>query len=106
MSLELRSRGTADFSQGEMHFIDNTTTLIRFGELTHLTAAREPPCQILDPPPIDLTVLSQCHGAHFDEAAAWEFDETRPIVSTPDAVDTLAALGFEQGRLAVRLRRN
>ena len=45
-------------------------------------------------------------GHHFEEAAAWEFDETRPIVSTPDAVDTLAALGFEQGRLAVRLRRN
>jgi|RhiMethySRZTD1v2_1073278.scaffolds.fasta_scaffold2142330_2 hypothetical protein len=63
-------------------------------------------CQIPDPPPIDLAGLSDCHGAHFDDAAVWEFDDTRPIVSTPDAVDELAALGFKHGRLPVRLRRN
>lgn len=44
----------------------------------------EPPCQI----------------------PAWELDEMQPIVSTPNAVDKLAALGFKHGWLPMRLRRN
>ena len=89
-SLELTSSGPADFDQGEVYFIGNATTLIRFGGLTILTdpaflhkgehvylghgiwARREvePACQIADLPPIDLIVLSHYHGDHRDDVAA------------------------------------
>ena len=36
-SLELTSSGTADFDEGDVYFIGNATTLIRFGGLTILT---------------------------------------------------------------------
>src|SRR4029077_8276171 len=36
-SLELASGGTAEFSEGNLYFIGNATTLIRFGGLTILT---------------------------------------------------------------------
>ena len=36
-SLELTSSGTAEFNEGEVYFIGNATTLIRFGGLTILT---------------------------------------------------------------------
>jgi L-ascorbate metabolism protein UlaG (beta-lactamase superfamily) len=116
-SLELTSSGTPDFNEGDLYFIGNATTLIRFCGLTILTdpaflhkgehvflghgiwARREvePACQIADLPPIDLVVLSHYHGDHFDDVAAQELDKTLPIVSTADAVDKLSALGFEQG---------
>ena len=116
-SLDLTSSETADFSQGEVYFIGNATTLIRFGGLTILTdpaflhkgehvflghgiwARREvePACQIADLPPIDLIVLSHYHGDHFDDVAAQQLDKELPIVSTADAVDKLSALGFDRG---------
>jgi L-ascorbate metabolism protein UlaG (beta-lactamase superfamily) len=116
-SLELRADGTGDFAEGEVYFIGNATTLIRFGGLTVLTdpaflhkgehvhlghgiwARREvePACQISDLPPVDLIVLSHYHGDHFDDVAARELDKQLPIVSTADAVDKLKALGFERG---------
>jgi L-ascorbate metabolism protein UlaG (beta-lactamase superfamily) len=116
-SLELTSSGTADFSEGDVYFIGNATTLIRFGGLTILTdpaflhkgehvdlghgiwARREvePACQIADLPPIDLIVLSHYHGDHFDDVAAQELDKNLPIVSTADAVGKLNALGFQRG---------
>jgi L-ascorbate metabolism protein UlaG (beta-lactamase superfamily) len=115
--LELTASGTADFNNGDVYFIGNATTLIRFGGLTILTdpaflhkgehvylghgiwARREvePACQIADLPPIDLIVLSHYHGDHFDDVAAQELDKKLPIVSTADAVDKLSALGFKQG---------
>jgi L-ascorbate metabolism protein UlaG (beta-lactamase superfamily) len=116
-SLELTSEGPADFTAGDLYFIGNATTLIRFGGLTVLTdpaflhkgqhvdlghgiwARREvePACQIADLPPVDLVVLSHYHGDHFDDVAAQELDKGLPIVSTADAVDKLGALGFERG---------
>jgi L-ascorbate metabolism protein UlaG (beta-lactamase superfamily) len=116
-SFELSSSGTADFSKGDVYFIGNATTLIRFGGLTILTdpaflhkgehvdlghgiwARREvePACQIADLPPIDLVVLSHYHGDHFDDVAAEELDKELPIVSTADAVGKLSALGFARG---------
>jgi L-ascorbate metabolism protein UlaG (beta-lactamase superfamily) len=116
-ALELTSSGATDFNEGEIYFIGNATTMIRFGGLTILTdpaflhkgehvdlghgiwARREvePACQIADLPPIDLIVLSHYHGDHFDDVAARELDKTLPIVSTADAVDKLGALGFERG---------
>jgi L-ascorbate metabolism protein UlaG (beta-lactamase superfamily) len=116
-SLDLTSSGTADFDEGDVYFIGNATTLIRFCGLTILTdpaflhkgehvnlghgiwARREvePACQIADLPSIDLIVLSHYHGDHFDDVAAQELDKKLPIVSTADAVDKLSALGFERG---------
>jgi len=116
-SLELSGGAAADFSRGEVYFIGNATTLIKFGGLTILTdpaflhkgehvylghgiwARREvePACQIADLPPIDLIVLSHYHGDHFDDVAARELDKQLPIVSTADAVEKLSALGFTNG---------
>jgi L-ascorbate metabolism protein UlaG (beta-lactamase superfamily) len=116
-SVELTSNGPADFDEGDVYFIGNATTLIRFCGLTILTdpaflhkgehvylghgiwARREvePACQIADLPPIDLVVLSHYHGDHFDDVAAQELDKKLPIVSTADAVAKLSSLGFEQG---------
>jgi L-ascorbate metabolism protein UlaG (beta-lactamase superfamily) len=116
-SIELAANGDTDFGEGEVYFIGNATTLIRFAGLTILTdpaflhkgehvylghgiwARREvePACQIADLPPIDLIVLSHYHGDHFDDVAARELDKKLPIVSTADAVDKLGALGFERG---------
>ncbi|HEY3996780.1 MAG TPA: MBL fold metallo-hydrolase, partial [Mycobacterium sp.] len=116
-TLELTGDGAADFTEGEVYFIGNATTLIRFGGVTVLTdpaflhkgehvylghgiwARREvePACQIADLPPIDLVVLSHYHGDHFDDVAAQELDKNLPIVSTADAVDKLGALGFKRG---------
>jgi L-ascorbate metabolism protein UlaG (beta-lactamase superfamily) len=117
MALQLNSSGTADFDEGDVYFIGNATTLIRFGGLTILTdpaflhkgehvdlghgiwARREvePACQVADLPPIDLVVLSHYHGDHFDDVAAQELDKGLPIVTTADAVSKLSALGFGQG---------
>ena len=116
-SLELTGPGTADFSEGDVYFVGNATTLIRFGGLSILTdpaflhkgehvylghgnwARREvePACQIADLPPIDLVVVSHYHGDHFDDVAAQELDKKLPIVSTADAVGKLSGLGFERG---------
>jgi L-ascorbate metabolism protein UlaG (beta-lactamase superfamily) len=115
--LRLQDGEAADFSQGEVYFIGNATTLIRFGGLTILTdpafmhsgthtylghgiwARREvePACQVADLPPIDLLLLSHFHGDHFDEAAARDLDQDLPVISTADAVAKLQPLGFGQG---------
>jgi L-ascorbate metabolism protein UlaG (beta-lactamase superfamily) len=106
----------ADFSEGEVYFIGNATTVIRFGGITILTdpafshkgthtglghglwARREvePACQVADLPPIDLIVLSHFHGDHFDDAAMRDLDKDLPIISTADAAGQLQELGFRQ----------
>lgn len=103
-----------DFSRGEVYFIGNATTVIRFGGITILTdpafshkgthtglghgiwARREvePACQVADLPPIDLIILSHYHGDHFDDAAVRDLDKDLPIISTADAVGKLQPLGF------------
>jgi len=115
--LRLADGEAADFSQGEVHFIGNATTLIRLGGLTILTdpafmhagthtylghgiwARREvePACQVADLPPLDLLLLSHFHGDHFDEAAARDLDRDLPVISTADAVTKLEPLGFGRG---------
>src|SRR6201987_990226 len=116
-SLDLTGSGAPDFSEGDVYFIGNATTLIRFGGLTILTdtaflhkgehvylghciwarRAVAAACQIANLPPIDLVVLSHYHGDHFDDVAARELDKKLPIVSTADAVGKLSPLGFERG---------
>jgi L-ascorbate metabolism protein UlaG (beta-lactamase superfamily) len=115
--LQLREAEPADFTEGEVYFIGNATTLIRFGGITVLTdpaflhrgvhvdlghgiwARREvePACQVADLPQIDLIVLSHYHGDHFDDVAARDLDNDLPIISTDDAVGKLRPLGFWNG---------
>lgn len=115
----LRLPGTeeTDPTRGDMCFIGNATTLIRFMGFTILTdpaflhkgqhvdlghgiyARREvdPACQVSDLPPVDLILLSHYHGDHFDEVAARELDKAIPIVSTHHAIAQLRPLGFDHG---------
>ena len=115
--LQLSGGEAADFSQGEVYFIGNATTLIRFGGITILTdpaflhkgqhvdlgrgiwAQRmvEPACQVADLPAVDLIVLSHYHGDHIAPVAARDLDKNLPIISTADAVDKLRPLGFVNG---------
>jgi L-ascorbate metabolism protein UlaG (beta-lactamase superfamily) len=115
--LRLQEGEAADFSHGDVYFIGNATTLIRFGGITILTdpafmhrgthtylghgiwARREvePACQVADLPPIDLILLSHYHGDHFDDAAARDLDQDLPVISTADAVSKLRPLGFGHG---------
>jgi L-ascorbate metabolism protein UlaG (beta-lactamase superfamily) len=116
-TLQLPEAESADFSEGEVYFIGNATTLIRFGGITTLTdptflhrgvhvdlghgiwARREvePACQVADLPQIDLIVLSHYHGDHFDDVAARDLEKDLPIISTDEAVGKLRALGFGHG---------
>jgi L-ascorbate metabolism protein UlaG (beta-lactamase superfamily) len=115
--LRLPPSRTAHFADGEIYFIGNATTLIRFGGFTVLTdpaflhqggyaylghgiyARRQvaPDCQVADLPPLDLIVLSHYHGDHFDDEAARDLDKDLPIISTDHAIGQLAALGFRRG---------
>lgn len=106
-----------DDGAGEVYFIGNATTVIRFGGFTILTdpaflhrgqhvylghgiyARREvePACQVADLPPLDLILLSHYHGDHFDDVAANELDKSIPIISTGHAIEQLRPLGFTNG---------
>ncbi|GAA3736775.1 L-ascorbate metabolism protein UlaG (beta-lactamase superfamily) [Spinactinospora alkalitolerans] len=117
MSIELSTTEAADFSEGELYFVGNATTLIRYagfsiltdpaflhaGEHVHLghgAYARrevEPACQISELPPVDLVVLSHHHGDHFDDVAARELDKNLPIITNDHAVRLLGEQGFNRG---------
>src|SRR5260370_40851912 len=109
---------SAEFSQGEVYFIGNATTVIRFGGITILTdpaflhkgdhvdlghgmwARREaePACQVGDLPPIDLVILSHYHGDHFEYGPALEVGKDRTISSHPDAGGKVWRMGAPHGQ--------
>ncbi|WP_433356864.1 MBL fold metallo-hydrolase [Microtetraspora malaysiensis] len=115
LTLPLREQPT--FDTGEVYFIGNATTLIRFAGFTILTdpaflhkgdhlhlghgiyARREmePDCQVADLPPLDLIVLSHYHADHFDDVAARDLNKEIPVVSTLHAIEQLRPLGFANG---------
>ena len=117
LMLSAGSETDYDYDTGEVYFIGNATTLIRFAGFTILTdpafmhkgghadlghgiyARREvePACQVADLPPLDLIVLSHYHGDHFDDIAARDLDKNIPIISTGHAIEQLRQLGFENG---------
>ena len=115
--ISLSGNESSDSPAGEIQFIGNATTLIRYrgftiltdptflhqGEYVHLghgAYARrevEPACQIRDLPPVDLIVLSHYHGDHFDEVAVRELNKDLPVVTNDHAVSKLQQQGFSQG---------
>ncbi len=117
MAIELTAAEHADFSEGELYFVGNATTILRYagfailtdpaflhaGEHVHLGhgiyARREvePACQISELPPLDLVVLSHHHGDHFDDVAARELDKNLPIITNEHAVRLLRQQGFTRG---------
>jgi L-ascorbate metabolism protein UlaG (beta-lactamase superfamily) len=96
-------------------FIGNATMLVRFGDFTILTdptfvhrhesvsigygmsttRLTDPAVEIGDLPHVDLVLLSHFHGDHFDQVAQRDLDRSLPIVTTPQARDQLAGLGFD-----------
>jgi L-ascorbate metabolism protein UlaG (beta-lactamase superfamily) len=117
MRIELPGSAPADANDGEIYFVGNATTVIRYAGFTVLTdpaflhagghvhlghgayARREvePACQIADLSPLDLVVLSHYHGDHFDDVAAAELDKRLPTITTSHAVEQLTGHGFEHG---------
>ncbi|HEV7824436.1 MAG TPA: MBL fold metallo-hydrolase [Mycobacteriales bacterium] len=100
---------TDDSSRGDLHFVGNATTVIRYGDITVLTDPNflhrgqhaylgyglwttrrtEPALQPEDLPPIDLVVLSHLHADHWDRVATRELDPTLPILTTKPAAKRL-----------------
>ena len=117
MAIELQAAEHADFSVGELYFVGNATTVIRYAGVSILTDPAflhagehvplghgiytrrevEPACQIAELPPVDVVVLSHHHGDHFDDVAARELDKNLPIITNEHAVRLLREQGFTQG---------
>ena len=107
--------GSTQDERGSIYFIGNATMLVRYGPLTILTDPNfvhtgeevslgyglsttrltDPAMEIEDLPELDLVLLSHYHGDHFDRVAEERLDKSIPIVTTPDAADSLFAKGFE-----------
>ncbi len=103
---------------GSITFIGNATVLLRYRGITILTDPNfihrgeqvplgygltttrltDPSMEIEDLPPLDLVLLSHYHGDHFDQVAEERLDRSLPIVTTPEAADTLAKKGFSGTR--------
>lgn len=105
-------------TESSLQFIGNATVLLEWHGFTLLTdpnfvhagekvpigygltttRQRDPALEIEDLPPIDLVVLSHYHGDHFDQVAEERLDRSLPIVTTPEAANTLSGKGFENAR--------
>ena len=105
-------------STSSITFIGNATVLLRYAGVTILTDPNfvhrgeevplgyglsttrltDPAMEIDDLPALDLVVLSHYHGDHFDHVAEERLDRALPIITTPDAADTLAQKGFFSAR--------
>jgi L-ascorbate metabolism protein UlaG (beta-lactamase superfamily) len=103
---------------GSITFIGNATVLLRYRGITILTDPNfihrgeqvplgygltttrltDPSMEIEDLPPLDLVLLSHYHGDHFDQVAEERLDRSLPIVTTPEAADTLVKKGFSGTR--------
>jgi L-ascorbate metabolism protein UlaG (beta-lactamase superfamily) len=104
----------ADRQHGDLHFVGNATTVIRYGEITVLTDPNflhrgqhaylgyglwttrrtEPALQPEDLPPIDLIVLSHLHADHWDRIATRKLDPTLPVFTTKAAAKRLRMRRF------------
>ncbi|WP_345483170.1 MBL fold metallo-hydrolase [Actinopolymorpha pittospori] len=116
----LVSDGPGQF--GELMFIGNATTLIRYGSFTLLTDPNflhrgqraylghglstkrltNPALSIDELPELDAVVLSHLHGDHWDRIARRRLDRSLPIITTPHASRRLQ--GWHGFRRALGLR--
>lgn len=107
---------------GELLFIGNATTLIRYGPFTLLTDPNflhrgqraylghgistrrltDPALSIDELPELDAVVLSHLHGDHWDRIARRRLDRALPIITTPHASRRLQ--GWQGFRRALGLR--
>jgi L-ascorbate metabolism protein UlaG (beta-lactamase superfamily) len=107
---------------GELLFIGNATTLIRYGPFTLLTDPNflhrgeraylghglstmrltDPALSIDELPDLDVVVLSHLHGDHWDRVARRGLDRGLPLVTTPHASRRLQ--GWHGFRRALGLR--
>lgn len=104
----------ADIEHGSLHFIGTATILLRYAGFTILTdpnflhlgehihlgygmrAVRQtnPAMNIEALPPLDAVILSHIHEDHFDRLAVKKLQKTVPIITTPQAAQTLKEKGF------------
>ena len=107
-----------EVATGTITFIGTATVLLRYagftiltdpnflhrGEQVHLgyglrsTRRTNPAMELDDLPPLDFVVLSHMHEDHFDRVVTRRLDKSLPIVTTPEAADTLADMGFNATR--------
>jgi L-ascorbate metabolism protein UlaG (beta-lactamase superfamily) len=113
--ITLPSTGASpDLSIGSIFFVGTATVLIRYAGFAVLTdpnfihmhekvdlgyglsATRQtnPALEIHELPPLDLVLLSHFHGDHFDQVAERQLDKSLPIITTPEAAETLRQRGF------------
>lgn len=103
-----------DAANGSVLFVGTATVIIRYAGFTILTDPNflhqgdhvhlgygltskrltNPAMRLEDLPPIDFVLLSHYHGDHFDQLVQEKLDRTLPIISTPEAVETLKKLRF------------
>jgi L-ascorbate metabolism protein UlaG (beta-lactamase superfamily) len=106
--------GTVDHDEGSIFFVGNATTLLRYGGFTILTdptfvhrheevslgyglttkRLTDPAIDIDALPQVDFVLLSHFHGDHFDQVAQERLAKALPIVTTPQATEQLADVGF------------
>jgi L-ascorbate metabolism protein UlaG (beta-lactamase superfamily) len=112
--LELPAGLAATATGGSVQFIGTATVLLRYGGLTILTDPNflhkgdhvhlgyglhsqrltDPAIEFDNLPPIDLVILSHMHEDHFDKLVQQKLKRDTPIVTTPEASEALARLGF------------
>jgi L-ascorbate metabolism protein UlaG (beta-lactamase superfamily) len=97
-------------------FIGTATVLIRYAGFTILTDPNfrhkgesvhlgyglrserltDPAMNLEDLPPFDLVILSHLHEDHFDRVVQRRLNRTVPIITTPQAAQALARMGFQR----------
>ncbi|MEW6267665.1 MAG: MBL fold metallo-hydrolase [Thermodesulfobacteriota bacterium] len=112
--LDLEPVFSADVEKGTILFIGTATVLLQYAGFTVLTDPNflhrgeyvrlgyglrsrrltDPALDIDALPALDLVVLSHLHEDHWDRVAEARLPRSLPIVTTPEAADTLGQKGF------------
>lgn len=107
--------GTPNLESGSVTFIGNATLLIRYAGFTILTDPNflrkeeraylgfgRSAKRLTDPafafeslPPLDLIIVTQLQGDHFDQVVQEKLDRTIPIMTTSQAASALGNFGFQ-----------
>jgi L-ascorbate metabolism protein UlaG (beta-lactamase superfamily) len=104
------------WSEGELTFVGNATTIIRYGGFVLLTdpnflrrgqrvhlgygltskRLQDPALSLEDLPGLDGVVLSHLHDDHWDRPAERHLDRSLPVITTGAAARTLRSRGFQR----------